>query len=169
MSFGAVLRIQKLFCKYKYRIFPSGSDTSCFNGAMERAHRTIATSVRAILFSTNLPVKFWPLAFHHKICIQNSIPYCRQSASPLFLTTSKKDNFTKFQTFSCRVHVRSSGVRSKPFKNKARQGIFLGYVPSSSCVIIWFNESSKRVKFATHAKFDEGFNNLPVDNLPINY
>ena len=37
--------ILNLFCKYKYQIFPTGSDLSCSNGAVERAHRTITTSV----------------------------------------------------------------------------------------------------------------------------
>lgn len=40
------------------------------------------------------------------------------------------------------------------------------YVPSSSRVINWFNESSKCVKFSTYAKFDKGFNDLYIDNLP---
>ena len=38
----------------------------------------------------------------------------------------------------------------------------------TSRVIIWYDEASERVKFATHAKFDEGFNDLPADNLPPN-
>ena len=33
---------------------------------------------------------------------------------------------------------------------------------------MYFDEGSGRVKIATHAKFDEGFNDLPVDNLPLN-
>ena len=51
-------KIQNLFCKYKYQIFPTGSDLSCSNGAVERTHRTIATNVQAILFGANLLVKF---------------------------------------------------------------------------------------------------------------
>ena len=66
------------------------------------------------------------------------------------------------------MYVRPPGVQFKRFKNKARKGIFLGCVRSSSCVIFQFDESSKRVKFTTHAKFDKGFNDLPADNLPPN-
>ena len=36
----------------------------------------------------------------------------------------------------------------------------------TSRVIIWYDKSSERVKFAIHAKFDEGFNDLLADNLP---
>ena len=38
-------KIRNLFRKYKYQIFPTGSDSYCLNGAVERAHRTISTSV----------------------------------------------------------------------------------------------------------------------------
>ena len=62
-------KIRNLFRKYKYQIFPTGSNSSSSNGSVERAHRTIATSVRALLFGSNLPVKFWPYAFHHTIRI----------------------------------------------------------------------------------------------------
>ena len=97
--------MRNLFRKYKYQIFPTGSDSSSSNGAVERAHRTIATSVRALLFGANLPVKFWLYAFHHAIRIRNAIPHRGQSALPLFLATEKKDNFTKLRTFGYRVHV----------------------------------------------------------------
>ena len=59
-------------------------------------------------------------------------------------------------------------IRSKRFKNEAQKGIFVGYAPILSRLIIWFDESSERVKFATHAKFDKGFNDLSADNLPPN-
>ena len=160
--------IRNLFAKYKYKLFPTGADSSSSNGAVERAHRTVATSARALLFGANSPVKFWPYAFHHVLRIRNAIPHRGQEVSRLFLSTTKKDNFTKFRTFGCRVHVRPPGVRSKRFKNEARKGIFLGYLDSTSRVIIFYDESSNRIKYATHAKFHEGFNDLPSDNLPPN-
>ena len=129
--------IRNLFAKYKYKVFPTGADSSSSNGAVERAHRTVATSTRALLFGANLPVKFWPYAFHHVLRIRNAIPHRGQEASPLFLSTSKKDNFTKLRTFGCRVHVRPPGVRSKRFKNEERNGIFLEYLNAIDHVIIW--------------------------------
>ena len=35
------------------------------------------------------------------------------------------------------------------------------------CLILYYDEASGQVKIATHTKFDEGFNDLPVDNLPL--
>ena len=157
-----------LFRRYGYREYPTGADSSFSNGSVERAHRTIATSVRALLFGANLPVSFWSYAFHHVLRIQNSIPHRGQSASPLFLATNYKDNFSNLKTWGCRVWVRPPGVRSKRFQSEARRGIFLGYMPHTSRVILWYDEGTSKVKIATHAKFDEGFNDLPADTLPPN-
>ena len=56
----------------------------------------------------------------------------------------------------------------KCFKQDTQQDIFLGYVPHTDCIILYFDKGSGWVKIATHAKFDEGFDDLPVDNLPLN-
>ena len=44
----------------------------------------------------------------------------------------------------------------------------LRHVPHNDHLILWYNEGTHQVKIATHAKIDKGFNNLPVDNLPLN-
>ena len=62
-------KVRNLFRRYKYRIYPTGSDSSFSNGAVERAHRTVAQCVRALLFGANQHLKFWPFAFHHVIRI----------------------------------------------------------------------------------------------------
>ena len=97
------LAVTTLFRRYGYRIYPTGADSSFSNGSVERAHRTIVTSVRALLFGANLHVKFWNYAFHHVLRIRNSIPHSGQSDSPLFLATNSKDNFSNLKTFGCRV------------------------------------------------------------------
>jgi len=67
--------ILNLFQRYKYQVFPTGADASFQNGQVKRSHRTVATSVRALLFGAGLPVKFWPFAFHHVLRICNAIPH----------------------------------------------------------------------------------------------
>ena len=105
--------IRNLFRQYNYRVYPTGADSSSSNGSVERAHRTVATSIRALLFGAQLPVKFWPYAFNHVLRIRNAIPHRGQTASPLFLATKSKDNFSSLCTFGCRVWIRPPGVRSK--------------------------------------------------------
>ena len=97
-------------------MFPTGTDSSFQNGPVERAHCTIATSTKALLFGAGLDVKFWPYAFNHAIRIQNALPHCTQTAAPIFLATGKKDNFTNLRTFGCQMWVRPLGVCKKRFK-----------------------------------------------------
>ena len=75
------------------------------NGPVERAHRTVSQSVKALLFGAGLDVKFWPYAFMHVLRIRNALPGQGQDASPLFLLTGKKDNFRNMRVFGCRVWV----------------------------------------------------------------
>ena len=46
--------------------------------------------------------------------------------------------------------------------------MFLGYLPHTDRLILYYNEGSGQIKISTHAKFYEGFNDLLVDNLPLN-
>ena len=68
--------IINLFRKYKYEGFPTGADSSIQNGPVKRAHCTIATSTKALLFGARLDVKFLLYAFNHAIRIRNALPYC---------------------------------------------------------------------------------------------
>ena len=45
----------------------------------------------------------------------------------------------------------------------------MGYIPHTDQFVIYCDEGTSQVKISTHAKFNEGFNYLPVDNLPLNY
>ena len=58
--------------------------------------------------------------------------------------------------------------RTAKFPNNSRKGIFLGFVPNTTRNILWFDVDTERVEIAKHAKFDEGMNDIPVDQLPPN-
>ena len=121
-----------------------------------------------MLFGAGLPVKFWSYAFRHVLCIRNALPHRGQDKSPIEFAYKQKDNFKNLKTFGCCIHVHPSGIHSKHFKDDTRQGIFLGYVPHTDCLFTLYHEGTHQVKIATHAKFDEGFNDLPIDTLPPN-
>ena len=63
-----------LFEEYGYTAYPTGADASNQNAPVEQSHLTVANAICAILTGANLDIKFWPYAFHHWICIGNSIP-----------------------------------------------------------------------------------------------
>ena len=80
----------------------------------------------------------------------------------------RKDNFKNLKTFSCQIHIWPPGLCNKRFHQDSCHNIFLGYVPHTDKLFVWYGENSKCIKIATHAKFDEGFNDQPIDNLPPN-
>ena len=160
--------VVQLFKRFGYDVKPTGADASNQNGPVERGHLTVANAVRALLIGSGLDIKFWPYAFHHWLRIDNAIPSRDQKQSPLEMATNKKDNFRQFRTFGCRVWVRPPGRRSAKFKSNSRKGIFLGYVPNTTKNILWYDPETNTTKIAKHARFDEGMNDLPPEDVPPN-
>ena len=136
---------------------------------MERSHRTVSQGIKALLFGAGLDVKFWPYAFIHVLRIRNALPGQGQDASPSFLSTGKKDNFRNLRIFGCRVWVQPTGLQKKRFKDNVRKGIFLGYVPHTDRLIMYYDCESERVKITSYCKFDEGFNDLPIESVPLGF
>ena len=124
--------------------------------------------IRTLLSGANLPIKFWPYAFHHALRIINALPRKGQTKSRTELATGKKENLRKFKTFGSRVWIRPPGGRKSKLKPNARKGIFLGFIPNTTRNIIWFDEETHKIKSASHARFDEGMNDLPLTSLPPN-
>ena len=141
-------KIWNLFATFGYEIYPTSPDSSNQNGPVERAHCTVSQGIKALLFGAGLNVKFWPYVFIHVLRIRNALPGQGQDASPLFLSTGRKDNFRNLQIFGCRVWVRPIGLQKKQFKDDVRKGIFLGYVPHTDQLI-----TGGRTRAATLLRF----------------
>ena len=67
--------VVNLFCKNKYGVFPTEADSSFQTGPVERAHCTITTSTKALLFGGELDFKFCSYTFNHDIKIRNALPH----------------------------------------------------------------------------------------------
>ena len=77
-------------------------------------------------------------------------------------------NLARLRTFGCRIHVRPTTTRYGRVIPNSRLGIFLGYSRSLK-VMYYFDLGSSTVKTATHARFDEGMNDLtePPPNVQL--
>ena len=160
--------VQKLFEQYGYTIHPTGADTSRQN-AVERHQRTIANGIRSLLIGSGLPAKFWPYAFHHYVHLKNAIIVPRkQQTSPTEAALGKKDNLSSLRTFGCRIWVRPPGRLTSKFTSRSLKGIFLGYLPNTTKNVVWYDVNTKKIKYASHVRFDEGMNDLPVADIPPN-
>ena len=68
---------------------------------MERGHLVVDNAIRALLLGANLPIKFWPCAFHFWLRIDNSLASQDQLVSPNYITLGKKDDMSALRTFGC--------------------------------------------------------------------
>jgi len=58
-------------------------------------------------------------------------------------------------------------IRAKYIQD-TKKGIFLGYRTNTLKNVVWYDPLTDRVKYGYHVQFDEGFNNLPLAQLPPN-
>ena len=62
----------------------------------------------------------------------------------------------------------SPGHQSTRTATEPHQGLSIDFAFSGQRNIIWYDVETHKVKIATHARFDEGFNDLPMDTIPPN-
>jgi hypothetical protein len=156
---GKCREIHETFNNFGYQVQLTGPDSSHQNGPGERPHQTIGDALRAMLTGADLRPNFWPYAFYHYIRLYNFMPHGNRTASPLVICGGTLPDLSKLRTFGCRVHVRPTTARYGRMVPNSRLGIFLGYSRTLS-VLYYFDVESALVKTATHARFDEGMNDL---------
>ena len=156
---GKSHEIHRTFSNFGYAVELTGPDASHQNGPGERPHQTIGDALRTMLTGANLQPSFWPYAFYHYLRLYNCIPHGSRPTSPYEMCGGVLPNLSKLRTFGCRVHVRPTTARYGRLVPNTRTGIFLGYSRSLK-ILYYFDVGSSLVKTATHARFDEGMNDL---------
>jgi len=101
--------IRDLFEKeFGYEIRVTGTGAHHQNGLVERANQTMDKAIRAMLIGAGLPVKFWPYAFRHFLCIKNSaLPRQDSAESAHQKLHEEKDDLGLLRTFGCRLWVKT--------------------------------------------------------------
>ena len=165
---GKCRDIHRTFANFGYSMELTGPDSSHQNGPGERPHQTIGDALRTMLSGADLQPNFWPYAFYHYIRIYNFVPHGDRPSSPYEMCGAPLPNLAKLRTFGCRIHVRPTTARYGRVVPNSRLGIFLGYSRSLK-VMYYFDLGSSTVKTATHARFDEGMNDLdePPPNVKL--
>ena len=100
--------IVKLLQTAGYNILHTGADTAHQNGFVETSNRPIGDDICAMLHGSDLPVKFWPYAFHFYFHIKNLLPRHGDGGTlPSLheLLYNKKADLTNLCTFGTRVWV----------------------------------------------------------------
>jgi hypothetical protein len=159
--------VHRTFSNFGYTVELTGPDSSHQNGPGERPHQTIGDALRSMLSGANLQSSFWPYAFYHYIRLYNFVPHGTRPSSPYEMCGTELPNLSKLRTFGCRAHVRPTTMRYGKVVPNSRLGIFLGYSRTLK-VLYYYDLEGSMVKTATHARFDEGMNDLVSAEAPPN-
>lgn len=135
------------------------------NGLGEHPHSTIGNEIRTMLYSSGLDLKYLNFAFHHFICLYNLFPHGDLKLSPYEIIHGKKPDVSRLRIFGCRVYIRPPGRRISKLNRHVIKGIFLGYTATLK-QIYYLEDGTGKVKIASHARFDEGMNDLSLSELP---
>ena len=162
---GKCHAVQELFARHGYDMQLTGADASHQNGLAERPHQAIGNTIRAMLEGASLPAIYWPYAFYHFLRLSNCTIHDGHDFTPFEICSGKPPDLRLLRTFGCRVYVRPPGKRTSKLDLHVAKGIFLGYAKTWKN-ILWYDLSTHKVKLTTHARFDEGMNDLP--SLPPN-
>ena len=83
-----------------------------------------------------------------------------KTAPPISICSGTRCSLKGIRTFGCRVYVKLPGIRSAKLDTHHRTGLFLGYA-NTMRNIYWYDDTTNRIKIATHFRFDEGMSDLP--------
>jgi hypothetical protein len=113
---------------------------------------------------------YWPFAFHEYLAIKNAALPCHGALmSGDEKASGKRTNLLHIHAFGCRVWVKHTRAKSKNCNVDSKKGRHLGHLPGSTKKnSLWVDDATSRVILGYHLRFDEGMNNMTLDELPPN-
>jgi hypothetical protein len=112
-------------------------ETSCphtpqQNGVVERKHRHLLETARAIKFEANLPTKFWGECVLTAAHVINRLPSeIIENKTPYEILHNSKPDYDHMRVFGCLAYYRSVETKGDKFDVRGRPGVFLGYPPGT--------------------------------------
>ncbi|XP_076932887.1 uncharacterized protein LOC143598590 [Bidens hawaiensis] len=125
------------------------------NGVVERKHRHLLETARALKFEANLPSTFWGECILTAAYIINRLPSKSiNNITPYELVYNQKPNYDHMKIFGCLASYRSNETKGDKFQEKGRPGIFLGY-PHGTKGYKVFDIKNKKMVVSRDVKFVE--------------
>lgn len=123
------------------------------NGVAERKNRHLLEVTRALLFSGNLPKKFWADAVLTSCYLINRLPSrILNYKSPLEALYKRKFNISHLRIFGCVCYMHVQNTNK--LEPRAKKCVFLGY-SSFKKGYKCFDPSTNRVYFSRDVLFSE--------------
>lgn len=101
------------------------------NGVVEKKHQHLLNVSRALMFTANLPLKFWGESVLTASYIINRLPMLRlNNKTPYEMVYKKPATYNNIRVFGCLTHVYVNKHDRNKFAPRSRECIFLGYPPT---------------------------------------
>ncbi|KAK9055092.1 hypothetical protein SSX86_026172 [Deinandra increscens subsp. villosa] len=125
------------------------------NGVVERKHRHLLETARALRFEANIPKKFWGECILTATYIINRLPSkTLQNKTPFEMLFNRKPDYDHMRVFGCLAYFRNNETRGDKFEVRGRPGVFLGYPPGTKGYKIYDIEN-KKIIISRDARFFE--------------
>jgi len=125
------------------------------NGVAERANRTLAEGVTAMLSESHLPSSFWGYAVHAYTHARNRSPTAALNGGiPYTSFFGKKPDVSHLRVFGCTAYVHVQKDQRKGLNPHTQKCVFIGY-PSEYKGWEFYNPLTKKIIVSNSADFDE--------------
>ncbi|KAJ0810676.1 putative RNA-directed DNA polymerase [Helianthus annuus] len=137
------------------------------NGIVERKHRHLLDTARALMFEAKLPKRFWGECVLTATYIINRLPSkVIKDKTPYELLHGEKPSYDHMRVLGCLAYYRSIETNGDKFEIRGRPGVFMGYPIGTKGYKIYDPNNgkiitSRDVKFAERVfpfatKFEQG-------------
>lgn len=126
------------------------------NGVVERSIQTSEEHVRAMLEDANMPIEFWPEALEACTIMRNALPNGPDidgfKVSPEEAFTGIQPTVSHFKVWGCKAVVymdsrsQPAGMRSDKLMNRGKDAVFIGYVPDTSKMWLFWEPDMGAIK-----------------------
>ncbi|KAJ0432465.1 putative RNA-directed DNA polymerase, Protochlorophyllide reductase [Helianthus annuus] len=98
------------------------------NGVVERKHRHLLETARALMFQACLPLKFWGECIQAATYIINRLPSkVINNRTPYEIIFGEEPDYDRMKVFGCLAYYWSTETGGDKFAYRGRPGVFIGY------------------------------------------
>ncbi|KAM0052273.1 putative RNA-directed DNA polymerase [Helianthus debilis subsp. tardiflorus] len=125
------------------------------NGVVERKHRHLLETARALKIEANLPIRLWGECILTAAYIINRLPSkVIQDKTPYELLYGQKPDYDHMRILGCLTYYWSIEMKGDKFEMRGRPGVFVGYPPGTKGYKI-YDPSHNKIIVSRDVKFAE--------------